>query len=92
MEDRNWSYLQADNVDYNKVVNLKEVCYVWNRTNVSNSVSITRNKIWDASAYCHIGHQLMVLEKLKHKEYASLLIPRIAKCKELVQRGKYQQY
>lgn len=92
MEDRVWSYLQADNVDFNNIKNLKEVCYVWNRTNTSNSVSQVRNKIWEASAYCHIGHQLMFLEKLKHKEYAKLILPRIEHCKTLVKNNKYIQY
>lgn len=92
MEDRVWSYLQADNVDFDKIKNLEEVCYVWNRTNTTNSVSMVKNGVWNASAYCHIGHQLILLEKLKHKEYANLLRPRIEKCKQLVNSGIYQQY
>lgn len=92
MEDRVWSYLQADNVDFDNIKNLKEVCYVWNRTNTGNSVSIVRGNIWNASAYCHIGHQLMLLDKLKHKEYIEALKPRIEMCKNKVNSGIYQQY
>lgn len=92
MEDRVWSYKQADNVDLDKVVNLKQVCYVWNRMNTTNSVSLVRNGIWDASAYCHIGHQLMLLENLKHKEMIPILKRRIERCKDLVNENKYSQY
>lgn len=92
MEDRVWSYRQADNVDLNKVVNLKEVMYVWNRLNKSNSVSLTRNYFWDASAYCHIGHQLQLLGQLKHKEMIPILQKRIDTCKRKVQLGHYEQY
>lgn len=92
MEDRVWSYLQADNVDYNNVINIEEVMYVWNRTNTSNSVSLSRSNMWNASAYCHIGHQLMLKDKLKHKEYIKLIEPRIEKCKSLVKSGEYKQY
>ena len=92
MEDRVWSYLQADNVDYDNVLNIKESLYVWNRLNKSNSVSLKKGNIWNASAYCHIGHQLMLQDKLKHKEYRKLLDDRIKKCKELVNNGIYQQY
>lgn len=92
MEDRVWSYKQADNIDYNKVVNLKEYCYVWNRMNVNNSVSIVRNDYWNASAWCHIGHQMQLLSKLKHKEMIPMLEKRIKICKEKVRNGTYQQY
>ena len=92
MEDRVWSYRQADNIDLDKVYNLKEVCYVWNRTNSTNSVSIVRNSYWDASAYCHIGHQLQLLDQLKHKEMIPILQKRIKTCIEKVNRGTYQQY
>lgn len=92
MEDRVWSYKQADNVDLDKVVNLKQVCYVWNRMNTTNSVSLVRNGIWNASAYCHIGHQLMLLENLKHKEMIPILKRRIERCKNLVNENKYSQY
>ena len=92
MEDRVWSYRQADNVDLDKVVNLKEVCYVWNRTNVTNSVSIVRNKYWDASAWCHIGHQLQLLDQLKHKEMIPILEKRIKECIKKANKGIYQQY
>ena len=93
MEDRVWSYRQADQIDdLNKVINIKEVCYVWNRTNVNNSVSIVRNSYWDASAYCHIGHQLQLLDQLKHKEMIPLLKKRIEVCKSKIMSGIYQQY
>lgn len=92
MEDRVWSYKQADNIDLDKVVNLKQVCYVWNRMNTTNSVSLVRNGIWNASAYCHIGHQLMLLENLKHKEMIPILKKRIERCKDLVNGNKYLQY
>ena len=92
MEDRVWSYRQADNVDFDKVINLKEVCYVWNRTNSSNSVSMVRNYYWEASAWCHIGHQLQLLGQLKHKEMIPILEKRIRTCIEKVNNGVYQQY
>ena len=93
MEDRTWSYEQADQIDdLNKVINIKEVCYVWNRTNTTNSVSMVRNKIWDASAWKHIGQQLMLLERLKHKEMIPILKERIIECKKKCNSGIYQQY
>ena len=92
MEDRVWSYRQADNVDFDKVKNLKKVCYVWNRTNTNNSVSLVKNGIWDASAYCHIGHQLQLIENLKHKEMIPTIKERINECKRLIKSGIYQQY
>lgn len=92
MEDRVWSYKQADNVDFNKVKNLKEVCYVWNRLNTENSVSLSRSNTWNASAYCHIGHQLMFLENIKHKEMIPILEERIKICKEKIVDNVYQQY
>lgn len=92
MEDRVWSYRQADNVDLDKVVNLKEVCYVWNRTNITNSVSLTGTNIWSASSWCHIGHQEMLLDQLKHKEMIPILKRRIEYCKQLVKIGINKQY
>ena len=92
MEDRVWSYRQADNIDLDKVVNLKEVCYVWNRTNTTNSVSIVRNKYWDASAWCHIGHQLQLISQLKHKEMIPILEKRVKECIKKANNGTYQQY
>lgn len=90
MEDRVWSYRQADNIDINKVVNCNKICYVWNRIN-GNSVSTKKGAIWDASAYCHIGHQLQFLEELKHEEMRPLIEDRIRQCKERVNRGVYEQ-
>jgi len=92
MEDRVWSYRQADNVDLENVVNLKEVCYVWNRTNTTNSVSLVRNYYWDASAWCHIGHQLQLIGQLKHKEMIPILEKRVKECIKKVNNNIYQQY
>lgn len=92
MEDRVWSYRQADNINLDKVINIKEVCYVWNRTNTTNSVSAVRSDYWNASAYCHIGHQLQLLSQLKHKEMIPILEKRIKTCKGQVNKGIYQQY
>lgn len=92
MEDRTWSYEQADNVDFNKIVNVKEPLYTWNRTNITNSVSIVRNKIWEASAWKHVGQQLMLIERLKHKEMIPLIEKRIKMCIDKLNHGIYQQY
>lgn len=92
MEDRNWSYLQADNVDFDNVKNLEEVCYVWNRLNTDNSVSLVRNNMWNASAYCHIGHQIMLLDRLKHKEMIPIIEKRIKRCIQKVNNSIYEQY
>jgi len=93
MEDRVWSYRQADVIDnLDKVVNIKEPLYVWNRTNTTNSVSIVRNGYWDASAWCHIGHQLQLLDQLHHKEMIPILKKRIEVCKDKVNHNIYQQY
>lgn len=91
MEDRVWSYKIADNVNWKNVVNLKEVVYVWNRLNTTNSVSLVRNDFWNASAYCHIGHQLQMLDNLKHTEMANKIRSRINNCKTQVNKGIYQQ-
>lgn len=92
MEDRVWSYKQADNVDINKVTNIKEILYVWNRTNIDNSVSIVRNDYWNASAYCHIGHQKQFLTQLKHKEMKPIIEKRIEEGIKRVRKNIYQQY
>ena len=92
MEDRVWSYRQADNVNLDNVINIKEILYTWNRTNTTNSVSIVRNNYWNASAYCHIGHQMQLLEQLKHKEMIPILEKRIDTCKDLIKSKIYQQY
>lgn len=92
MEDRVWSYKQADNVDYDKVKILDEVCYVWNRMNTNNSVSMVRGNMWNASAWCHIGHQLQLLGELKHKDMIPILENRIEKCIEMCNSGTYNQY
>lgn len=93
MEDRVWSYRQADQIDdLERVVNIKEVCYVWNRTNSTNSVSLVRNSYWDASAWCHIGHQLQLLSQLRHKEMIPVIEKRIKTCISKVNQKIYQQY
>ena len=92
MEDRVWSYRVADNIDLDKVFNLKKVCYVWNRTNINNSVSMVKNSYWDASAWCHIGHQLQLIGQLKHKDMIPVLLKRVEECKKRIGRGKYEQY
>lgn len=92
MEDRTWAYEQADNVSLENVRNLKEVCYVWNRLNTTNSVSLTRGKMWEASAWKHIGEQKMLLTRLKHKEMIPIIEERIKHCEELIRNGIYQQY
>ena len=92
MEDRVWSYEQADNINYDKVINIKELMYVWNRMNNTNSVSIVRDKIWEASAYKHIGQQLMLIQRLKHKEMIPKIEERIKVCIDKCNKGTYQQY
>lgn len=91
MEDRVWTYRLADNINFENVINLKEIVYCWNRTNTSNSVSQVRNDYWNASAYCHIGHQLQLLSQLKHKEMIPILEQRINQCKSQVNKGIYSQ-
>ena len=91
MEDRVWTYRLADNINYENVINLKEIVYCWNRLNTTNSVSQVRNYYWDASAYCHIGHQLQLLGELKHKEMIPVLEKRINQCKSQVNSGIYAQ-
>ena len=92
MEDRVWSYKEADNVDFNRVINIKRICYVWNRTNTTNSVTQVRNGYWDASAWCHIGHCLQFLTQIKHKEMKPYLQKRIEVCIEKAKKGIYTQY
>ena len=92
MEDRVWSYRQADNVEIDNVKILEKICYVWNRTNTSNSVSLVRNAYWDASAYCHIGHQLQLISQLKHKEMIPILEKRVKECIKKFNNNIYQQY
>lgn len=92
MEDRVWSYRQADNVDYDKIKILDEVCYVWNRMNTNNSVSMVRGNMWNASAWCHIGHQQQLLGELKHKDMIPILENRIEKCIEMCNSKSYNQY
>ena len=92
MEDRVWTYKQADNLNFEKIININEICYVWNRLNTDNSVSQVRGGFWDASAWCHIGHQLQFMENMKHKEFKNILKERIRSCIEKVNTGTYQQY
>lgn len=93
MEDRVWSYRQADMIDnLDKVINIKEPLYVWNRTNSTNSVSMVRNDYWNASAYCHIGHQLQLISQLRHKEMIPIIKNRVEVCKNKVKKNVFQQY
>ena len=92
MEDRVWTYKLADNLSFDKVINLKEICYCWNRTNTENSVSQLRNNFWNASAWCHIGHQLQMIDQLKHKEIIPILEKRIKTCIAKINNGIYEQY
>jgi hypothetical protein len=91
MEDRVWTYRLADNIDFKNFINLNEICYCWNRTNTTNSVSIVRNDYWDACAYCHIGHQLQLITQLKHKEMIPIIKQRIKECITNVNKGIYEQ-
>ena len=92
MEDRVWTYRLADNIDFKNYINLNEICYCWNRTNTTNSVSIVRNDFWNACAYCHIGHQMQLITQLKHKEMIPLIKERIRMCQKKVNDGIYEQY
>ena len=92
MEDRVWSYKLADNIDFKSIKHLNEICYVWNRMNTTNSVSQVRNGIWNASAWCHIGHQLQFMENMKHIEFKPILENRIKQCIMKANSGTYQQY
>ena len=86
-----WSYKQADNIDFNKVKNIKRICYVWNKTN-TNSVTTSRDGYWNASAWCHIGHCLQFLTQIKHREMIPLIENRIKICIQKVMSGIYTQY
>lgn len=92
MEDRVWTYKLADNLNFKHITSIKEVMYVWNRMNITQSVSITRNDFWNASAYCHIGHQLQMISNIKHKEMIPIIQERIKMCIDKVNNGIYQQY
>jgi glycosyltransferase involved in cell wall biosynthesis len=92
MEDRTWSYEQADNIDYDKVKNLQKVMYVWNRMNTRRSVSIVKDKNWEASAYKHVGEQLMLINRLKHPEMIPIIKRRVDECLAKISRGVYMQY
>lgn len=92
MEDRVWSYKQADNVDFGKVTHLKRYCYIWNRMNTTQSVSIVRDNFWNASAWCHIGHQLQFLTQIKHKEMIPIIEKRIRTCVENTRAGIFIQH
>lgn len=92
MEDRVWSYKQADNINFNKVTNIKRICYVWNKTNTSNSVTSVRDGYWNASAYCHIGHCLQFLTQIKHKEMIPIIKKRVDICIDKAKKGIYTQY
>ena len=92
MEDRVWTYRLADNINFDKVTNVKKICYCWNRLNNTNSVSVVKNNYWDASAWCHIGHQKQLISQMKHKEMIPLIEQRINGCIDKVNRGVYEQF
>ena len=92
MEDRVWTYRLADNINFDNVICLGRICYVWNRMNTDNSVSLVRNDYWNASAYCHIGHQLQLISQMKHKEMIPILRERVLECENKIRKGIYQQY
>ena len=91
MEDRVWSYKLADGMDCNNITRLDKICYVWNRMNTTNSVSQVRGAVWDASAWCHIGHQLQFMATMKHAEFKHILEERIQSCISKINSGTYQQ-
>ena len=90
MEDRVWTYRIADGIDFSKVTSLLPIVYVWNRMNTS-SVSNAKSKLWKASAFCHIGHQLQLIEEIKHKEMIPLIREHISLCLENIKKGVYEQ-
>ena len=92
MEDRVWTYRLADGLNFENVSTISKVCYCWNRMNTTQSVSIVRDDFWNASAYCHIGHQLQLLSQMKHKEMIPILKERIETCKRKVNSNIYQQW
>ena len=92
MEDRVWSYKLADNINFDRITHLNKICYVWNRLNTTNSVSLSKSEMWNASAWCHIGHQLQFLDKMKHIEFKNKLQTRINECIVKVNHEIYQQY
>lgn len=92
MEDRVWTYRLADNINFDKVINLESLCYCWNRLNNENSVSQVKSNYWNASAYCHIGHQKQLISQLKHKEIIPLIEQRIKGCIDKVNGGVYEQF
>lgn len=92
MEDRVWTYRLADNISFYKVKSANDIYYCWNRTNTTNSVSVVKSDFWNASAWCHIGHQLQLISQLKHKEMIPLLEERIETCIDKIERKEYEQY
>jgi len=92
MEDRVWTYRLADNLNFDNVIALNEICYCWNRINTTNSVSLVRSNYWDACAWCHIGHQLQLISQMKHKEMIPIIKRRVEECIKKANNGTYQQY
>lgn len=90
MEDRVWSYRLIDGIDFDKVISLLPIVYVWNRMNTT-SVSQSKSKLWKASAFCHIGHQLQLLEEIKHKEMIPEIRKHITLCLDNIKKGIYEQ-
>ena len=92
MEDRVWTYRLADGIEFKNTVALNERVYVWNRMNTSNSVSLSKSDFWNASAYCHIGHQMQLISQMKHKEMIPKIKERIEECKRRAGNDQFQQY
>jgi len=91
MEDRVWTYKEADIIDFNKVGKLERICYVWNKMN-KTSVTTERNEHWNASAWIHIGNCLSFLADIKHKEMIPIIKRRIEICKSKLNEGQYTQF
>lgn len=90
MEDRVWTYKVADGINWDKVIGLDRIVYVWNQTNRS-SVTKLNNHSWKNSTWCHIGHCKEFMATMKHKEMLPILEKRINKCIDDLMKGEYYQ-
>ena len=90
MEDRVWSYRLIDGINWDKVTSLLPIVYVWNRLN-NTSVSKAKSLKWKASAFCHVGHQLQLIDDIKHKEMIPEIRRHINLCIENIKKGVYEQ-
>jgi hypothetical protein len=59
--------------------------------NTTHSVTQVRNYFWEASAWCHIGHQLQFIETMKHQEMKPIIMERIKNSILWCNRGEYYQ-